>query len=131
MLVAAVAMVGCGNDSASAPAGVATANVVERDFKINGPQHLDAGPVRFSIDNRGPDAHEFILLRSDGKPLPLRDDGITVDEDAVESRTIATLEPEQPGVHEVDAELTPGRYVMLCNMSGHLLGGMHDQVVVG
>jgi uncharacterized cupredoxin-like copper-binding protein len=26
--------------------------------------------------------------------------------------------------------LTPGRYVLYCNMSGHFLGGMHTLLVV-
>jgi hypothetical protein len=31
----------------------------------------------------------------------------------------------------VDATLDPGRYVMICNMSGHLMGGMKRSLVVG
>jgi uncharacterized cupredoxin-like copper-binding protein len=129
-VAACVVVAGCsGSDTASVP-GAATLNVVQRDFRISAPDRVDAGPVHLTIDNRGPDAHEFVLLHADGSKLPLRDDGLTVDEDAVESRTVTVLEPAQPGVRELDVELAPGRYVMLCNMSGHMLGGMRRELVV-
>jgi uncharacterized cupredoxin-like copper-binding protein len=127
---AAGLLAGC-SDSASEPEPGRTVTVIERDFTIKAPPEVPAGEVRLNIDNRGPDAHEFILVRADGAPLPLRDDGLSVDEDAVEERIVAALEPEQPGLHEVAATLTPGRYVMLCNMSGHLMGGMKRALVVG
>jgi uncharacterized cupredoxin-like copper-binding protein len=129
---AAVALLaGCSGSSEPRPAPTASINVVERDFSIKAPRQVESGEVRLSIDNEGPDAHEFIVVRSDGKPLPLRRDGLTMDEDAVEDRIVAALEPELPGSHEVDADLAPGRYVMLCNMSGHLMGGMKRTLVVG
>lgn len=105
--------------------------VTERDFHISAPDRIDAGPVHLLIDNRGPDAHEFILLRSDGSKLPMRDDGITADEDAVEPRTVDALEPAEPGLRELDLDLAPGRYLMICNMTGHMLGGMRRELVVG
>ena len=30
----------------------------------------------------------------------------------------------------LDVHLAPGRYKLLCNMSGHYLGGMHTALVV-
>lgn len=129
--VASAAALGACSDSSSPPAPEKTVNVVERDFAIKAPREISPGEVRISIDNQGPDAHELIVVRSDGKPLPLRKDGLTMDEEAVQSRIVTALEPELPGSHEVDANLAPGRYVMLCNMSGHLMGGMKRTLVVG
>jgi uncharacterized cupredoxin-like copper-binding protein len=129
--VAATALLSGCSDTPSEPQPAATVTVVERDFAMKGPRQVPAGDVRVDVENRGPDAHEFILVRSDGTPLPLRKDGLTMDEDAVEDRIVAALEPELPGTHEIDATLTPGRYVMLCNMSGHLMGGMKRTLVVG
>jgi uncharacterized cupredoxin-like copper-binding protein len=41
------------------------------------------------------------------------------------------LEPGDPEtVRELAVHLVPGRYVLLCNMSGHYLGGMHTVLVV-
>jgi uncharacterized cupredoxin-like copper-binding protein len=127
----AVALFGGCSDSSSQQGPGASVSVVERDFKIQAPREVDSGEVRLSIDNEGPDAHEFIVVRSDGAPLPLRKDGLTMDEDKVEDRIVAALEPGLPGTREVDASLTPGRYVLLCNMSGHLMGGMKRTLVVG
>jgi len=41
------------------------------------------------------------------------------------------LEPGDPGsVREVRVKLQKGRYVLICNMSGHFMGGMHAVVNV-
>ena len=55
---------------------------------------------------------------------------MTVNEEALKSSIVGTLEPGAPGsVRELRVELKPGRYVLLCNMSGHFMGGMHTVVV--
>ncbi len=106
-------------------------SVTERDFHISAPTVVPAGDVVISAHNTGPDAHELILIRRTRGSLPLRPDGITVDEDAVEARTPGALEPYQPGMTEdLTVHLTPGRYVFICNMSGHYLSGMHADIVV-
>jgi uncharacterized cupredoxin-like copper-binding protein len=131
-VVSAAALAAC-SDSSSPPAPTpdAAVDVVESDFAIKAPHQIPPGEVHISISNEGPDAHEFIVVRSNGRPLPLRKDGLTVDEDAVQNRIVTALEPELPGSREVDADLAPGRYVMLCNMSGHFMGGMKRTLVVG
>src|SRR5205807_1813423 len=77
--------------------------VKERDFRIAISTHRVApGAVTFRITNVGPDAHELILIRAD-HGLPLRSDGITVDEEALATRTVGTLEPlGEPGLGRRD-----------------------------
>jgi uncharacterized cupredoxin-like copper-binding protein len=119
-------LAGCGS---TAHVGKAV-DVTLQDFRIKAPAHLHAGDVSFVVHNDGPDEHEFIVVRAD-KPLPLRRDGVTADEDAFESRTVGALEPGAPGsTRYLDVHLTPGRYVLICNMSGHYLGGMRTLVDV-
>jgi uncharacterized cupredoxin-like copper-binding protein len=102
-----------------------------RDFEITAPKHLAAGTVVMHVRNAGPDTHELIFVRADGRELPLRQDDLTVDEDAVKARTIGILDDDHPGTRRTwTLHLTPGRYVLFCNMSGHYLGGMHAHVVV-
>jgi len=127
VLLVGLLIAGCG----SAARGPAPVRVVERDFRIAAPAQVRAGEVSLAIRNRGPVAHELIMVKVGRAPLPLRADGLTVDEDAVEARTAATLEPQQAG-HEtiVHARLSPGRYELFCNMSGHYRGGMRTQLVV-
>jgi uncharacterized cupredoxin-like copper-binding protein len=117
---------GCSSDS-PAPK-TQSVNIVERDFQIDAPNWVRAGKVTFTIDNKGPDDHELIVVRTGHGGLPLRKDGLTVDEDAVEKQTAAALEPAAPGVEQLHARLKPGRYELFCNMSGHYMGGMHARI---
>ena len=113
-----------------ASGGSRTVNVSERDFRIVvSTSQVAAGTVVFRVTNHGPDAHELILIRAGGR-LPLRADGIMVDEKALERKTVDALEPAPSGaVRELRVQLRPGRYVLLCNMYGHYLGGMHAVVI--
>jgi len=91
---------------------------------------VPAGDVRLQVSNRGPDTHELILLRGVAG-LTLRPDNLTLDEDALEPRTVSTLEDDHPGSTRTwHLRLAPGRYVLVCNMSGHYLGGMHTELIV-
>ncbi|HEY7074538.1 MAG TPA: hypothetical protein VH418_04185 [Solirubrobacteraceae bacterium] len=131
VVVIALLAAGCAGGASPAAHGDAPVQVTERDFRISAPRQVRAGDVRFEVHNRGPVAHEFIVVKLAGARLPLRRDGITVDEDAVEARTAATLEPQRAGATtDVQARLTPGRYELLCNMAGHYRGGMHAALVV-
>jgi uncharacterized cupredoxin-like copper-binding protein len=112
------------------PAG-SEIDVKVRDFHIKAPRRIAAGSVTLHVRNLGPDTHELLLVRDDGRDLPLRPDDLTVDEDAMLARTVSTLEDDHPGTRRTwKLQLTPGRYVLVCNMSGHYLGGMHARLVV-
>jgi hypothetical protein len=129
---AAFAVAGCGLGSTSGTgSGGRVIHVVERDFKITAPAHVRAGHVTVQVHNKGPDAHELIIVRlKHGNRLAVRSDGMSVDEDAVEAATVASLEPGRPGsTRTVRLTLAPGRYEVFCNMSGHFMGGMHAQMV--
>jgi len=99
--------------------------IVERDFTIKAERVVRAGDVTLSVRNAGPEDHELIVVRLQGR-LPFRRDGLTVDEDALEPQTIGSLEPGLPGsTRTLRVPLAPGRYLLFCNMTGHYLGGMH------
>jgi uncharacterized cupredoxin-like copper-binding protein len=105
--------------------------ITERDFRISAPQEMSSGNVVFKVKNRGPDAHELLVVRTEDGQLPLRADGLTVNEEAMQRAEVGVLEPGQPGaLRELQARLAPGRYVLFCNMSGHYLGGMRAVLVV-
>jgi uncharacterized cupredoxin-like copper-binding protein len=130
--VVGLSFAGCSSGVARGTAS-ATARVTERDFQISAPAQLPSGTVELAVHNKGPEAHELIVVRPDGdNALPLRGDGITVDEDAVESRTAGSLGPGTAGSDRVlKLQLKPGRYEFFCNMAGHFEGGMHTTVTVG
>ena len=125
-------LAGCGvTGRAAATTSGGVVRVSERDFRIAAPATLRAGDYRLLVHNRGPDAHELIVVRQNGGRLPLRRDGLTVDEDRVEHDEAGALEPGETGAERtLRVHLTPGRYVLLCNMSGHYLGGMRTELVV-
>jgi uncharacterized cupredoxin-like copper-binding protein len=118
--------------SRGAPSGgEAAIRITERDFRISAPREVRAGDVTFRVTNNGPDTHELIVVRSNGAPIPLRSDGLTVDETRVERRTAGSLDGGGPHTtRTLRVHLDPGRYVLFCNMAGHFLGGMHRQLVV-
>ena len=107
-----------------------TVRVTLKDFRIVAPAHIRAGTVDLVVRNRGPESHELIVVRAT-RPLPMRTDGVTADEDAFEKVTVGTLEPGRPGqTRHLHVTLKPGHYLLICNMSGHYLGGMRTPVDV-
>jgi len=124
-------LAGCGGaHKAHTPAG-SIVPVAEGDFHIGVPTSLKAGEYTFRVHNEGPTRHEFIVVRTTGSALPLRPDGLTVDEEAIEHLEAGLLEPGAPGaVRDLTVNLKPGRYVFFCNMEGHYMAGMHAELVV-
>jgi uncharacterized cupredoxin-like copper-binding protein len=126
----ALALGGCGSSRAKAPRGHAV-DVTERDFHIAAPAVLRSGTVTLRIHNEGPDEHELIIVPGTKASLPLRKDGLTIDEEAVEASEPGSLAPGQPGsTRYLTVTLKPGRYVLFCNMEGHFMAGMHTEVTV-
>jgi uncharacterized cupredoxin-like copper-binding protein len=103
-----------------------------RDFKIEPSRPtLDEGPVTLDVWNNGPSTHEFVVVQSDRSAgdLPLAADGLSVDEDAV----VPVDELDEVGARTrgtLALTLSPGRYVLFCNLEGHYLAGMHAAIEV-
>jgi uncharacterized cupredoxin-like copper-binding protein len=105
--------------------------VIEEDFHITAPDAVRAGRVSLRVANAGPDDHELLVVRRTDGELPLRRDGLTVDEKAIRPRLAGGLEAGGPGtVRTLRLRLRPGRYELFCNMSGHYLGGMETSFEV-
>jgi uncharacterized cupredoxin-like copper-binding protein len=131
VLLVTVAIAGSGGGArAVTSAPVRVINVKERDFNIRAPRVLRAGTVRFVVKNTGPVSHELILVRAPSGRQPMRADGLTIDEDALEPQILGALEPAGPGTRELQVRLKPGRYVMFCNMAGHFMSGMSIRLLV-
>jgi uncharacterized cupredoxin-like copper-binding protein len=110
------------------------ADVLLEDFRVlQDAAVLPAGTVSFRILNEGPTTHELIVVRSDLPPdkLPLQKDGLTVDE---EGEGIEFIDEAQgldiDDRQTMDLKLTPGQYVLYCNLEGHYLGGMYAALTV-
>ena len=104
-------------------------DVTVENFKIDVPASVPAGLTRFVIHGAGPTMHEFNVTRTDLAPtaLPLAADG-TVDD--TEPHPGVTHLAEAEGIDigqtkDLTVMLTPGRYVLYCNMDGHYEAGMN------
>jgi uncharacterized cupredoxin-like copper-binding protein len=133
----ALALLTAACSSSSSPAEHATPQggdalrVKVSDFKIVAPQTLAPGTFELRVHNSGPDMHELLLVRANGRALPLRKDDLTIDEDAIESRIVSEVEDAHPNSDRTwKITLKPGNYQIVCNMAGHYLGGMHTRLVV-
>lgn len=130
-LLAATLLGGCGS-AHRAPTRSPGAAVTESDFRIYAPARLAPGEAVIQVHNAGPDAHELIIVPGTVAALPVRADGLTVDEETLEKLEVGSLVPAAAGASRtLRVNLAPGHYVFFCNMAGHYMGGMHAEVVVG
>jgi uncharacterized cupredoxin-like copper-binding protein len=123
---------GCGSTAQSATGGAVIA-VTERDFHVaTSKTHVATGAVVLRVYNNGPDQHELIVVPERAGGLPIRADGFTVNEEAIQSSEPGALEPGLSGATRyLRLNLRPGRYVLFCNMAGHYMAGMHAELTVG
>jgi uncharacterized cupredoxin-like copper-binding protein len=131
LCVLGVVVVGCGGSGTGRRPAASVVPVAEGDFHISARSSLKPGEYTFKVHNEGPTHHEFIVVRTTTGALPVRPDGLTVDEEAIEHLEVGKLEPGTPGaLRDLALDLKPGRYVFFCNMEGHYMAGMHAELVV-
>jgi uncharacterized cupredoxin-like copper-binding protein len=120
--------------SITAASAVPHIAVVENDFRIQAtPTAVKGGLIDFTVANAGPSAHEFLIFRANQAPnaLPTGSDG-RVDESSDQITKVFdsgdNIAPR--GSKVFHAALTPGTYVMVCNLPGHYMAGMHEAFTV-
>jgi len=100
----------------------------EWSIELGSPEQA-AGTITLQVQNVGTMEHEVILIRTTLEPDKLPQQSGTVNlsgldvvgrKDGIERREKTTLE----------ASLTPGSYVFICNLSGHYALGMRAGLVV-
>lgn len=93
---------------------------------------VPAGKVTFEVVNDSKDIiHEMVVspIASLEAELPYIADENKIDEDAAgHLGEVAELDPGQSGSLGID--LTPGLYLLYCNISGHYIGGMWTVLTV-
>jgi uncharacterized cupredoxin-like copper-binding protein len=134
--VAAVTIAGLSACSGgrSGPPGI-NLGVTIQDFRIttSSPTVLP-GTVVLHVHDQGPSTHELVIVRTDlpADQLPLRPDGLLVDEESPQLQAVDELSELDVGDRaRLVLNLSPGRYVLFCNLEGHYLGGMHFLLRVG
>ncbi|HEX3241653.1 MAG TPA: plastocyanin/azurin family copper-binding protein [Solirubrobacterales bacterium] len=93
-----------------------------------------AGLTTVEAPNEGKTEHELVLFKTDMNPakLPTNSSG-EVEEEKLDK--LAETPGEIPDVEagdtkSADLELTPGKYVMFCNLPGHYAAGMYGTLTV-
>lgn len=134
-LPALVAIVG----ALSAPVLADTSVKVELWDKADGSQgiklstsEVKAGPVTFVVTNSSKKLeHEFMILKTDmtADQFPVKSKGSKVDEDKLDGMH-EFGDVEEGETETWSTELTPGRWVLFCNETGHFKAGMHTTLMV-
>ena len=134
-VLAAVAAVGCGSSdkktttgkTAAAPAAAKSADVKLSEWKMApSATTLAAGKVKITAANDGKTTHEMVVLRTD-KPAASLGSGKRVSE-AGSVGEISDLKAGATGSKTFD--LSPGHYVVICNLPGHYAAGMRADLTV-
>ena len=104
------------------------------DFHVGLPStSLSAGRHVLRVENLGPSTHEIIVDRTDRADgdLPLLGDGLTVNEESPDLRRVGGMEVIRlHDTPQLQLDLSPGHYVLYCNLEGHYLGKMHASLDV-
>lgn len=141
-LVAAFAIAGCGSEeskeassgsagvtetvTSDAPASTYDAKLSEWAINPASPV-LKAGNVKFTAVNDGSAPHELVVLKTDvpAGDLPVKDGRVSETDSVGE---IGELESGKSGKTAID--LKAGKYVLVCNISGHYAQGMRTELTV-
>ncbi len=114
-----------GNASGNpAPAGVRAIHVKLGEMWVR-PDYtsVKAGKVTFAATNSGKLEHELMIERT-----PLKMDGPGRPNEEAAQGMIEDMEPGESGT--MTLRLTPGTYVLFCNVSGHYAAGQHMRFTV-
>jgi uncharacterized cupredoxin-like copper-binding protein len=146
--LAPLAAIGCGGSDDGSSEGDTTAAVTQSttpagqsvtikmaDFSFS-PKDATApaGAVKISAPNVGKTEHELVVFKSDADPASLPVTAGEVDETAFENQgavNVGEIEQVLPGETKSNSfNLTPGQYVMICNLPGHYAQGMYGSITV-
>jgi uncharacterized cupredoxin-like copper-binding protein len=122
MMVVALASCG-GSGSGDDPGGDVAVTLKDFSLAVE-PATFASGDITFGIQNDGPSAHEFVILRSDEEPGELPVDNGLIPEDQVD--LVDEAEDIAPGTNTtLSVNLPAGSYVLVCNLSSHYEAGMY------
>lgn len=95
----------------------AVVNVILKEWHISSDaKHVKSGPVTFKVSNKGEEEHEIVFIKTDLAPdmFPVHDGKVI--EDQV-GDVIGEIEDFLPDTaQEITFDLTPGHYVLFCNI---------------
>ena len=128
----ALLVAGCGGGNSRAAWELA---VTLDEWEVVAEQEIQAGPLRFAVENRGQQEHELVIVKTDLPPslLPIGSDGAAVTERMNVVQELGRLAPDSSG--ELRLDITPGKYLLFCNLvnppgSGHYANCMVTSLLI-
>jgi uncharacterized cupredoxin-like copper-binding protein len=116
------------------PKGVHVIHVDEHDFGIHLQEAtLQAGHYVFVDTNHGPSPHELVMWQTTepADKLPLRPNHRVNEDSPTLTSTLDSGSSLNPGeTRLLTTTLDPGHYVIVCNLPGHYMAGMHVDITV-
>jgi uncharacterized cupredoxin-like copper-binding protein/heme/copper-type cytochrome/quinol oxidase subunit 4 len=113
------------------PASIQNITVSETTFQISlSPENVQAGQVTFHVVNNAHDLpHQFTIVKTDLPAGQLPVSAGQVDESQLDVIGKTNVLPTGAST-DLTATLTPGKYVMFCNVPGHYQAGMYAALTV-
>jgi uncharacterized cupredoxin-like copper-binding protein len=124
LIALALLVAACAGPAADAPAGSqVVAELTDYKITVNVPS-VKAGKIKIGVRNLATMQHSFEVLKTD-----VPQDKIPVDLASAKAKEdgkvgeIASIPAGKSAAVTID--LTPGKYVLMCNVAGHYQLGMH------
>jgi len=129
LMALALLVATCANPAAEAPTGSqVVAELADSKITVN-VQSVKAGTIKIGVRNLGTMEHSFVVLKTDLLQDKLPVDGASAK--AKEDGKVGEIPSIPAGKSAaVTVELTPGKYVFICNIAGHYQLGMHTGFTV-
>ena len=124
LMALALLVVSCAQPAESAPSGSqVVAELADYKITVNVPS-VKAGKVKIGVRNVATMEHSFQVLKTDLPADKLPVDGASAK--AKEDGKVGEIPSIPAGKSAaVTLDLTPGKYVFMCNIAGHYQLGMH------
>ena len=89
-----------------------------------------AGQIKFNVKNAGSIPHELVVLKTDAEAGSLTKDANARVDESKYPPVGRTKEIANGGSEALEASLTAGKYVLICNIAGHYDLGMRTGFTV-
>lgn len=116
------------------PAQVTKINITQKEMVIQvSPATVPAGLVEFIVKNEGKKPHELVIFKNNllSPQLPIK--GGNLDEESKGLKNVGVIDKSKlksGATQTLQLNLTPGRYLLVCNQPGHVQAGMKAELIV-
>jgi uncharacterized cupredoxin-like copper-binding protein len=110
-------------------------NVTLNEWKLlPSPASVHFGTIHFNASNTGAKPHDLVVIKTnlDQASLPMTADGQQADASAAGEvvGTIVSSQLQSGASAAIALDLSPGNYVLICNVAHHYTNGMHAAFTV-